>query len=122
MTSAIVTIQASLQPRAVEAPLLMLVIPIAMIGRRWGLRCALAAAAIAVALVGARTAMSVGQIGIVGYLSRATAFVTVTTLAGSLSSSRIEELNTPLALALPLGLPMLGLRICCRGESWRSWP
>ena len=84
MTPAIVTIQASLHPLSpANAPLLMLVVPIAMIGRRWGLRRALAAAAVAVALVGARTTISGGQIGIVGYLSRATAFVTVATLAGS---------------------------------------
>jgi DNA-binding NarL/FixJ family response regulator len=61
----------------------MLVVPIAMVGRRWGLRRALAAAAIAVALVGARTAISGGKIGIVGYLSVATTFVTVASLAGS---------------------------------------
>jgi DNA-binding NarL/FixJ family response regulator len=92
MTPAIVTIQASLQPLSpANAPLLMLVVPIAMIGRRWGLRRALAAAAIAVALVGARTAISGGQIGIVGYLSRATAFVTVATLAGSLQQQQSDR-------------------------------
>src|ERR1700674_228689 len=92
MTPAIVTIQASLQPLSpANAPLLMLVVPIAMIGRRWGLRRALAAAAIAVALVGARTAISGGQIGIVGYLSRATAFVTVATLAGSFQQQQSDR-------------------------------
>jgi ATP/maltotriose-dependent transcriptional regulator MalT len=84
MTSVVLTIRSSLLSLSrANAPSLMLVVPIAMIGRRWGLRRALAAAAIAVALVGARTAISGGQIGIVGYLSRATAFVTVASLAGS---------------------------------------
>jgi LuxR family transcriptional regulator, regulator of acetate metabolism len=84
MTSAVVTIRASLLSLSrANAPLLMLVVPIAIVGRRWGLRRALAAAALAVALVGARTAIWGGQFGIVGYLSRATAFVTVATLAGS---------------------------------------
>jgi DNA-binding NarL/FixJ family response regulator len=88
MTSAVVTIRASLLSLSrANAPLLMLVVPIALIGRRWGLRRGLAAAALAVALVGARTAIWGGQIGIVGYLSRATAFVTVATLAGSLQQS-----------------------------------
>src|ERR1700730_608843 len=92
MTSAVVTIRASLLSLSpANAPLLMLVIPIAMIGQRWGLRRALAAAAIAVALVGARTAISGGQIGIVGYLSRATAFVTVATLAGSLQQQQSDR-------------------------------
>jgi DNA-binding NarL/FixJ family response regulator len=94
MTSAVLTIRASLLSMSpANAPLLMLVVPIAMVGRRWGLRRALAAAAIAIALVGARTAISGGQIGIVDDLSRATAFVTVATLAGSLhqQSDRTAE-------------------------------
>ena len=107
MTPAIVTIQASLQPLSpANAPLLMLVVPIAMIGRRWGLRRALAAAAIAVALVGARTAISGGQIGIVGYLSRATAFVTVATLAGSVqpqSDRRAEHATSSVSSAAAPG-------------------
>jgi DNA-binding CsgD family transcriptional regulator len=88
MTSAVVTLRASLLSLSpANAPLLMLVVPIAMVGRRWGLRCALAAAALAVASVGARTVIWGGQIGIVGYLSRATAFVSVAALAGSLQQS-----------------------------------
>jgi len=85
-----------------NAPLLMLVVPIAMVGRRWGLRRALAAAALAVALVGARTAIWGGQIGIVGYLSRATAFVSVATLAGSLqqqSDRRAEHATSSVSSA-----------------------
>ena len=85
MTSAVLTIRSSLLSLSpANAPLLMLVVPIAMIGRRRGLRRALVAAALAVVLVGVRAAVSGGQIGIVGYLSRATAFVTVATLAGRL--------------------------------------
>jgi len=89
-----------------NAPLLMLVVPIAMVGRRWGLRRALAAAALAVALVGARTAIWGGQISIVGYLSRATAFVTVATLAGSLqqqSDRRAEHATSSVSSARTLG-------------------
>jgi DNA-binding NarL/FixJ family response regulator len=62
----------------------------------------LAAAAIAVALVGARTAISGEQIGIVGYLTRATAFVTVATLAGSLqqqSDRRAEHATSSVSSA-----------------------
>ncbi len=85
----------------------MLVVPIAMVGRRWGLRRALAAAALAAALVGARTAIGGGQIGIVGYLSRATAFVTVATLAGSFqqqSDRRAERATRSVASARALGV------------------
>ena len=107
MTSAVVTIRASLPSLSrANAPLLMLVVPIAMVGRRWGLRRALAAAALAVALVGARTAIRGGQISIVGYLSRATAFVTVATLAGSLqqqSDRRAEHATSSVSSARALG-------------------
>jgi DNA-binding CsgD family transcriptional regulator len=61
----------------------MLVVPIALIGRRWASRYALGAAALAVALVLARSFTSGGQIGLVGCLSRATAFVTVALLGGA---------------------------------------
>jgi DNA-binding NarL/FixJ family response regulator len=65
-----------------NAPLLLLVVPIAVIGRRWGSWHGLAAAALAIALVATRGLIWGGQIGIVGYLSRATAFGTVANLAG----------------------------------------
>lgn len=107
MTSAVLTIRSSLLSLTpANAPLLMLVVPIAMIGRRRGLRRALAAAAIAVALVGVRTAVSGGQIGIVGYLSRATAFVTVATLAASLqqqSDRSAEHATSSVSSAAALG-------------------
>jgi DNA-binding NarL/FixJ family response regulator len=60
-------------------------------------------------LVGARTAISGGQIGIVGYLSRATAFVTVATLAGGLhqqSDRRIEHATSSVS-----PVPVLGPRL-----------
>jgi DNA-binding NarL/FixJ family response regulator len=62
-------------------PLLLLVVPIAIIGRRWGRRIALACAALALALVVARAIALGGDIGLVGYLTRATVFVTVATVA-----------------------------------------
>ncbi len=109
MTSAVVTSRASLISLSrANAPLLMLVVPIAMVGRRWGLRPAFAAAALAVAFVVARTAISGEEIGIVGYLSRATAFVTVATLAGSLqqhSDRRAEHATSSVSPA-----PVLGTR------------
>jgi DNA-binding NarL/FixJ family response regulator len=61
-------------------PLLLLVVPIAMIGRRWGRRLALVSAAVALALVVARAIALGGEIGLVGYLTRATVFVTVATV------------------------------------------
>jgi DNA-binding NarL/FixJ family response regulator len=82
MTFAILTLEASfLSLSWADAPLLFVVVPIAMIGRRWGSRRALWAAIVAVALVLARAWILGAQIGIVGYLSRATAFVTVALLA-----------------------------------------
>ena len=62
----------------------MLVVPIAIVGRLWGLRPALSVAGAAVALVVAHRWALGWQIGIVGDLSRATAFITVAILAGSL--------------------------------------
>jgi DNA-binding NarL/FixJ family response regulator len=110
MTVAVVTSRASLISLSpANAPLLMFVVPIAMVGRRWGLRRAFAMAALALALVGARTAISGGQIGIVGYLSRATAFVTVATLAGGLhqqSDRRIEHATSSVS-----PVPVLGPRL-----------
>ncbi len=104
MTSAVVTIRASLISLSpADAPLLMLVVPIAMVGRRRGLRPAFAAAALAVALV---AAVFGEQISIVGYLSRATAFVTVATLAGSLqqqSDRRAEHATSSVSPTRALG-------------------
>ena len=66
-----------------NAPLMMLVVPIALIGRRWGPRSTVVATAIALMLVAARTRISGGQIGIVGDLSRSAVFLTVAVLAGA---------------------------------------
>jgi DNA-binding NarL/FixJ family response regulator len=66
-----------------NAPLMMLVVPIALIGRRWGPRSTAAATGIALTLVAAQTWISGGQIGIVGDLSRSAVFLTVAVLAGA---------------------------------------
>ena len=66
-----------------NTPVLVLVVPIALVGRRWGSRWACGAAAVAVALVIAGSLTSGGQIGLVGCLTRATAFTTVALLAGA---------------------------------------
>src|SRR5437764_14421520 len=110
MTVAVVTSRASLISLSpANAPLLMLVVPIAMVGRRWGLRRAFAMAALALVLVGARTAISGGQIGIVGYLSRATAFVTVATLAGGLH--QLSDRRKEHATSSVSPVPVLGRRL-----------
>jgi DNA-binding CsgD family transcriptional regulator len=66
-----------------NAPLLLLVVPIALIGRRWGSRWACGAAALAVALAIAGSVTSGGQVGLLGCLTRATVFTTVALLAGA---------------------------------------
>jgi hypothetical protein len=66
-----------------NAPVLILVVPIAIVGSRWGLWSGLGLAIVAAALVVAPIWMRT-QTGIVGYLSQATAFVTVAMLAGAL--------------------------------------
>jgi DNA-binding CsgD family transcriptional regulator len=66
-----------------DAPLLWLVVPIALIGWRWGFRWALGAVILAVALVLAPI-WPRPHISVFGDLSRATAFVTVAILAGML--------------------------------------
>jgi DNA-binding NarL/FixJ family response regulator len=67
----------------VSAALLVLVVPIAFVGWRWGLRAALGLAVLASGLVLVPVSVR-GKIGLVGYLSRATAFATVAVLAGVL--------------------------------------
>ena len=79
----------------------MLVVPIAIVGRLWGLRPALSAAGAAVVLVMAHRWTLGWQIGIVGDLTRATAFVTVAILAGSLrrQGRRSQYVESSLASA-----------------------
>jgi DNA-binding CsgD family transcriptional regulator len=108
-TSVTLTIQASLFSLSpANAPLLLLVIPIALVGRRWGARRALGAAAVAAALVVARALISRGQIGMIGCLSRTTAFVTVAILAeaveqGSERSNESAVSTIPSSVALGVG-------------------
>jgi DNA-binding NarL/FixJ family response regulator len=64
-----------------SAPLLLLVVPIAVVGRRWGASLAWAAAIVAVSMVAARNAFLSPGLGTIGMLTRATAFVTVAMLA-----------------------------------------
>jgi DNA-binding CsgD family transcriptional regulator len=97
-----VTIQASfLSLSPANDPLLMLVIPIAAIGRLWGLRPALSAAGAAIAVVVAHTWTLGSQIGIIGDLSRATAFFTVAILAGRLQQQgrRSQDIVTGISAA-----------------------
>jgi DNA-binding CsgD family transcriptional regulator len=71
-----------------DVPALFLVIPVALLGRRWGTAGALLAAAAAMVL--AVTVITGGPIGIIGYLSRATALGTVALLSG-MSRRRSEQ-------------------------------
>lgn len=85
-----------------NAPLLMLCVPIAMAGRRWGSRPGLGTAALALALVGMRAWIYGGPIGVVGYLSRATAFVMVAHLAGTVHELQDrDEQNAAARVAAP---------------------
>jgi DNA-binding CsgD family transcriptional regulator len=77
---------------SLNALLLLLVIPIALVGWRWGPWAASVGAVVAMGLVGARSWSDEGQLGALGYLDRATAFGTVAFLAGALHrSGRPEE-------------------------------
>lgn len=80
-----------------NAPVLILVVPIAIVGSRWGLWSGLGLAIVAAALVVAPIWMRT-QTGIVGYLSQATAFVTVAMLAGALHQ-RSDRSGEPAANA-----------------------
>jgi DNA-binding CsgD family transcriptional regulator len=80
---------------SVHALLLLLVIPIAVVGWRWGPWAAWLGAAVAMGLVGAQSWAEDGQLGTLGYLNRATAFATVAVLAGALQRSRRTEKITP---------------------------
>jgi DNA-binding CsgD family transcriptional regulator len=66
-----------------SAPLLLLVLPIALAGRRYGLRPALGAAVLATGAVLARSWVGDSQFGLFGDFTRTTAFVTVALLAGT---------------------------------------
>jgi DNA-binding NarL/FixJ family response regulator len=81
---------------------MMLVVPIALIGRRWGPRTTAAATGIALTLVAAQTWISGGQIGIVGDLSRSTVLLTVAVLAGS-GPHRSDRTVRPAGAAVPGG-------------------
>jgi DNA-binding CsgD family transcriptional regulator len=75
---------------AAAAPLLILVVPIAFIGRRWGRAPAIATAALALALVGIANWTLDREMPPVGYLTRGAAFVTVAFLAGADGPRRQE--------------------------------
>jgi DNA-binding CsgD family transcriptional regulator len=77
-------IQASVVPlnRSTD-PLLFLVVPLALVGWRWGSRVALGAALGAIALVAAWSLISGEPTGTVGYFAQATAFATVAILPGA---------------------------------------
>ncbi len=64
-----------------NAPLLVCVIPIALIGRYWGRWPTFGATILSAAMLAARGWILGGQLSAVGYLTRATAFVTVAVLA-----------------------------------------
>jgi DNA-binding CsgD family transcriptional regulator len=84
-----------------DAPLLLLVVPIALVGCRWGFWWAMGIAGVAVALVLAPIWTGV-RIDVVGYLSRTTTFVTVAVLAGALHSRAAhgaEDLGSPVLSA-----------------------
>jgi DNA-binding CsgD family transcriptional regulator len=80
-----------------NAALLILVVPIAFVGWRWGLRAALGIAAFSSGLVLVPVSVR-GHINLVGYLSRATAFATVAVLAGVLHG-RSDRPGEPAAAA-----------------------
>lgn len=93
------------------APLLLLVVPIALAGRRWGFWAALAATGAAMLAVVVRNVLLDVDLSAVGYLTRFTAFVTVAGLAGEVGerarSSRAPEaepgtVETPAWLAQQL--------------------
>jgi len=71
----------------VNALLLALVVPIALVGWHWGHRPAWAAVAMAIALVAARTWTHASGPGALGDLSLAVAFATVAVLASALYRS-----------------------------------
>jgi DNA-binding CsgD family transcriptional regulator len=71
----------------VNALLLLLVVPIALMGWRWGPRPAWVAVVVALVLVGARSSSASWEPGLLDYLTIATAFGTVAMLAGALHRS-----------------------------------
>ena len=80
---------------AAAAPLLLLVVPIALIGRRWGRAPALAAAVLSLALVGIRTALTDVDMPMFGYLTRGTAFAVVAAVAGCCEQPRSSGDSAP---------------------------
>jgi DNA-binding NarL/FixJ family response regulator len=81
---------------AVNALLLLLVVPIAFVGWRWGARAAWAIVVVAMALVVARSSIADCSIGAVGFVSRATTFATVAMLAVALHrSDRAIDVHRP---------------------------
>jgi DNA-binding NarL/FixJ family response regulator len=90
---------------SLNALLLLLVIPIALVGRRWGSRPAWGAVVAAMALVGAASWAGASTIGAAGFVGRATAFATVAALAVALHrSDRTPELPMPVPVPLPENL------------------
>jgi DNA-binding NarL/FixJ family response regulator len=72
-----------LHPDATDAPLILLVVPIAMVGWRWGPRAGIGAAILVMAVLGARNWIADLDMGAVGYLTRAAAYATVIVLAAA---------------------------------------
>ena len=78
----------SVEPWSPAAPLLLLMVPVAAIAWRWGLRAAWVAAVAAVALVGARDWVAGVSVGPLGYATRGIGFAVVAFLAGYLHRQR----------------------------------
>jgi DNA-binding NarL/FixJ family response regulator len=90
MAFATLSVADALSPSS--APLLLLVIPIAIVGRRWGPSHAWAAAILAMAMLAARGVLFEAGPGAIGYVTRATTFVTVAILAGH-RPRRLDQAN-----------------------------
>jgi DNA-binding NarL/FixJ family response regulator len=82
-----------LHPDGADAPLVLLVVPIAMVGWHWGPRAGLGAAILAMAVLGARNWIADVDMGAVGYLTRATAYATVLVLGAAGRERRQSEGN-----------------------------
>jgi DNA-binding CsgD family transcriptional regulator len=101
-------------------PLLLLVVPIALAGSRWGRRVAVASVAAAEAIVAARILIWGASMGLVGYVTQAVAFVTVAALAGAYAHERKRRApeGDPPALSATLTQRELEvLELLARGET-----
>jgi DNA-binding CsgD family transcriptional regulator len=71
-----------------DAPLVLLVVPLAVVGWRWGPRAGIGAAILAMAVLAARNWFADLDVSAVGYLTRATAYATVIVLAAAAQEQR----------------------------------